>query len=64
VKEFFKNYTPNAKDVPPTHIFNYDETNFQDNPTAHQAFYSRKTRRPERVMDHSKTAYSVMFCCR
>jgi hypothetical protein len=32
VRNFFTRLAPNLKDVPPSHIFNYDETNLRDDP--------------------------------
>ena len=32
VDSFFDNLEAEIKDIPPTHIFNFDETNFTDDP--------------------------------
>lgn len=32
IKEFFARLQPNLQDIPPSHIFNYDETNLRDDP--------------------------------
>ena len=32
IDEFFDNLESEIKDVPPTHLFNFDETNFTDDP--------------------------------
>lgn len=64
VKEFFERIGPNLKDIPPSHIFNYDESNFQDDPGAETAFFAGGCKYPETIQNHSKTSFSVMFCIR
>ena len=44
-------------------MFNYDESNFRDNPQAEQAFFGGGCKYFEASMNSSKVAYSVMFCC-
>ena len=51
-----------AADVPPDRMFNFDETNFTDDPGTEKCFVRRGTRRVEMVREHSKTAISVMWC--
>lgn len=48
--------------VPPTHIFNYDETNLSDDPGTNKCIFKRGSKYPERVMDGTKAATSMMFC--
>lgn len=62
VKDFFKRYTKEVEGVPPTHIWNYDETNLSQNPGSVKAIFQRGIKYAEEVRDHSKTAISVMFC--
>ena len=64
IKEFMERVKPNLEGVPRTNIFNYDETPIRDDPSTEEAFFSADTRHCERVMNHSKTAFSVMFCVR
>lgn len=35
----------------------------RDKPGNEQAIFKKGVRYPEQVKDHSKTAFSVMFCC-
>ena len=64
IKEFMERVRPNLENVPRTHIFNYDETPIRDDPSTEEAFFAVGTRHCERVQNHSKTAFSVMFCVR
>ena len=48
--------------VPPTHIFNYDETNLSDDPGKKVGIFKRGTKYPEIVRNFSKGATSLMFC--
>ncbi|XP_022177641.1 uncharacterized protein LOC111038724 [Myzus persicae] len=43
-------------------IFNYDETNFVDDPGKKLVVVRRGTKHPEVIKDTSKTSVSVMFC--
>lgn len=63
VKEFFENLGPNLEDVPPSHIFNYDETSLRDDPGAEEAFFPAESKYHERVRDSTKVTFSVMFAC-
>ena len=49
------------KDVSVSTIWNYDETNLRDDPGAQKDVIKRGTKCPEKVMDSSKVAFSVMF---
>ena len=53
---------PLIENVPPSNIFNYDETNITDNPGAKVILTRRGTRRIENIKDHSKIAISLMVC--
>ena len=50
------------KNIPPTNIFNHDETVLSDDPGAQRILSRRGTRRVEMVREHSKTNTSIMFC--
>ena len=52
-----------GQNVPVCNIFNYDETNFKDEPGKQWVIARRGRRRTERVMEHSKSQVSVMWCC-
>ena len=62
LKQYFDNTQNELKDVVPCNIWNYDETNLRDNPGAKKYVMKRGTKYPERIMDLSKVAFSVMFC--
>ena len=64
VRAFIKRLTPNLEGVKAYNVFNYDESPFRDDPAAEDAFFPAKARHCEKVQNHSKTAFSVMFCCR
>ena len=50
-----------VKDVPPSNIYNYDETNILDDPGV-KLVITRRGRNPiERKAQHSKSSVSVMF---
>lgn len=49
--------------MPAANIFNYDETNLRDDPQAEEAFFACGSKYQEKVRNHSKVAFSVMFCC-
>lgn len=50
------------KDIPPENILNYDESGFTDDPGKSKVVVRKNARHAERIMDHSKTNTSVMFC--
>lgn len=62
VLAFFTNYSKVAAGVPATHIWNYDETNCQDDPGRGKALYRKGTKYAERVINSTKSSISVMFC--
>jgi hypothetical protein len=63
IKGFFERLKPNVEGVPPTHIFNFDESPIKDDPGAEDAFFAKGQKYYEQVMNHSKVGYSLMFCC-
>ena len=62
IKTFFEHLTGSLEGVDPGNIFNYDETNFTDDPKLGKCICRPGMRRHERVASHSKMAFSVMFC--
>lgn len=62
LNEYFDNLSNTLSDVPSSHIFNYDQTNFVDDPGKSLVVVRRGTKLPEVVKDTSKTSVSVMFC--
>ncbi|MBM3939047.1 MAG: hypothetical protein FJ333_10420 [Sphingomonadales bacterium] len=61
VEEFFRHYQEAAAGIPPENIFNYDESNFRDDPGSKKCIFKKGTKYCERVMNSSKSAISVMF---
>ncbi|KAG5863625.1 hypothetical protein JTB14_027813 [Gonioctena quinquepunctata] len=49
------------KDVSPSNIINYDETNFSDNPGSVEVVVKRGVKHAHRIIDTSKSSTSVMF---
>ena len=62
VDTFFVHFTEAVKDVPAENIWNYDETNFQDDPKSKKCLHKKGQKYCERVMNTTKSATSVMFC--
>jgi hypothetical protein len=62
IREYFANLKREIEGVPPSNIFNYDETCMRDDPGAKQCLFKKGVRYPEQVKDHSKTAFSTIFC--
>jgi hypothetical protein len=62
IRGFFERLGPNLEGIPPTHIFNYDESPIKDDPGAEEAFFGAKVKHSEQVMNHSKVGFSVLFC--
>jgi len=65
--EYFSNLekvltNPDDTKVPPSNIFNYDETNLSDDPGTKKCLFKRGVKYPDRVRDSSKSATSIMFC--
>ena len=61
LQEYFENIKKELAGVPPSNIWNYDETNLRDDPGARKYVMKRGTKYLERIMDSSKVAFSVMF---
>lgn len=50
------------ENVPPDNIFNYDESNLQDDPGKQKVLFKRGTKYPVKVQNHSKSATTIMVC--
>lgn len=61
-KDFFNRLEPVVEGVPAQNLFNYDETNFTEDPGSKKAFFRRGKKYCEKVRDHAKNSVSVMFC--
>lgn len=62
IEDYFQNLTTTLEGVPPSHIFNYDETNLQDDPGQKKMLFRRGTKYPERICNFTKSATSIMMC--
>lgn len=60
VREYFVNLEATLEGVPASHIINYDETNFTDDPGNTKVIVKRGVKHADRIMDTSKTSVSVM----
>ena len=62
VINFFDNITPELAGVPPSNIWNYDETNLTDDPGNKLVITKRGSKYPERIINSTKSATSLMYC--
>lgn len=62
IENYFKNLKEVLRGVPSSHIFNYDESNLSDDPGKIKAIFRRGVKYPERVVNFSKSATSIMMC--
>lgn len=60
INAYFDNLARELKNVPPSNIINYDETNLTDDPGRKKIIAKRGCRYPERICNTSKSAVSVM----
>ena len=61
INSFFDNLESSLDSITPEGFVNYDETNFCDDPGKKMVIVRRGCRHPERIVDSSKSANSVMF---
>lgn len=61
LRSFFENLSDELKDVPPTNIWNFDETNLSDDPGKKKVIVKKGSKYPELIRNASKTSISVMF---
>lgn len=61
IDKFLDNFEAVCDGISPDRIINYDETNLTDDPGIIKFFCKRGTKYPERVVDSTKRATSVMF---
>lgn len=62
IVDYFQNLSDTLKDIPACNVFNYDETNLQDDPGKKKMLFRRGTKYPERICNFTKTAITVMMC--
>ena len=61
MNNFYNNLEETLRDVPPSNIFNFDETNLADDPARRKCIVRRGFRRVESKVLNSKAGFSVMF---
>lgn len=61
LQEYFTKLKESLVGIPDGNILNYDETNFTNDPKSKKMIFKAKTKRPERIINYTKSAYSVMF---
>jgi transposase-like protein len=49
IRQYFANLAREVEGVPPMNVFNYDETNFRDDPGASQCIFKKGVRYPEQA---------------
>ena len=59
---YFDELEKELQGIPDSNIFNYDETNLTDDPSSKVVIVHRGLSRVERIVEHSKSSTSVMFC--
>ena len=62
VRDFFVHFTKSAEGVAKENMFNYDETNFRDDPGQKKCLFRKGSKYCEKVQNTSKQSFSVMFC--
>lgn len=62
INQYFNNLELELQGIPPTHIWNYDETNLSDDPGTKKIITKRGCKYPERIINFSKQSTSLMFC--
>ena len=62
IRSYISNLEKEIDGVPPSNIFNYDETNLTDDPGNKRIITKRGVKYPERVMNSSKASISLMYC--
>lgn len=62
IESYMENLKGVLKDVPNTHIWNYDETNLTDDPGNKKVICKRGSKYIEKICNHSKSSTSLMFC--
>lgn len=58
---YFNNLQQSLEGIPKENILNYDETNLTDNPGVKKCLFRRGVKYPERVLNYTKGAISIMF---
>ena len=51
-----------GEEIPPSNLFNYDETNLSDNPGVKKCIFKRGPKYAERIKNNTKASISIMYC--
>lgn len=62
INNYMDNLSVALKDIPPSRIWNYDETNLSDDPGNKKVICKRGAKYVEKICNFSKSSTSVMFC--
>lgn len=62
LEEYIANLTPVIDGIPAQNMFNYDESNLNDDPGRKKVLAKRGCKYPERIFNSSKTSISIMMC--
>ena len=60
--DYFQHLGKSLDGVPASQVYNFDETNMTDDPLRKKVIVPRGKRRVQQKIEHSKQAFSVMFC--
>ncbi|KAG5864199.1 hypothetical protein JTB14_026625 [Gonioctena quinquepunctata] len=60
LEEFYDNLENTLRGLPSSNIFNYDESNFSDDPSKKRGIYRRGVKYPEKVINHLKSCTIIM----
>lgn len=62
INNYMDNLSVAIKDIPPSRIWNYDETNLSDDPGNKKVICKRGAKYVEKICNFSKSSTSIMFC--
>ena len=62
IRNYFQHLEKSLEGVPSSQVYNFDETNITDDPSRKKVIVRRGIRRVQQKCEHSKQAFSVMFC--
>lgn len=62
LNDYMENLGVAVENIPPSRIWNYDETNLSDDPGNKKVICKRGAKYVEKICNFSKSATSVMFC--
>lgn len=62
LRDYHARLTEELKDIPPSNIFNYDETNLADKTSASTFLFRRGVKYPDRIINMTKSCVTIMMC--